>query len=78
MAALGTFFLGWLFAPLLPAGEIASYIAGLNRGGSFESIPDRSPPPVARRRQPLKDWLRAARTSMMGHDHELIPRRSPD
>lgn len=29
MAALGTFFLGWLFAPLLPAGEIPSYIAGL-------------------------------------------------
>ncbi|MBY8825130.1 ACR3 family arsenite efflux transporter [Sphingomonas colocasiae] len=29
MAALGTVFLGWLFAPLLPAGEIASYIAGL-------------------------------------------------
>lgn len=29
MALLGTFFLGWLFAPLLPAGEAASYIAGL-------------------------------------------------
>ncbi|QIG80966.1 ACR3 family arsenite efflux transporter [Stakelama tenebrarum] len=29
MAALGTFFLGWLFAPLLPADEIPSYIAGL-------------------------------------------------
>lgn len=29
MAALGTFFLGWLFAPVLPAGEIRSYIAGL-------------------------------------------------
>jgi len=29
MALLGTFFLGWLFAPLLPAGEIQSYIAGL-------------------------------------------------
>ncbi|WP_404365675.1 ACR3 family arsenite efflux transporter [Sphingomonas sp. MMS24-J45] len=29
MAALGTVFLGWLFAPLLPAGEIQSYIAGL-------------------------------------------------
>ncbi len=29
MAALGAFFLGWLFAPLLPAGEIPSYIAGL-------------------------------------------------
>lgn len=29
MAALGTLFLGWLFAPLLPAGEISSYIAGL-------------------------------------------------
>ena len=29
MAALGTFFLGWLFAPWLPAGEIQSYIAGL-------------------------------------------------
>lgn len=29
MAVLGTVFLGWLFAPLLPAGEIPSYIAGL-------------------------------------------------
>lgn len=29
MAALGTFFLGWLFAPLLPAAEVQSYIAGL-------------------------------------------------
>ncbi|MET1755916.1 ACR3 family arsenite efflux transporter [Novosphingobium sp. RD2P27] len=29
MAALGTLFLGWLFAPLLPASEIPSYIAGL-------------------------------------------------
>lgn len=29
MAALGTVFLGWLFAPLLPDGEIPSYIAGL-------------------------------------------------
>lgn len=29
MAALGTLFLAWLFAPLLPAGEIPSYIAGL-------------------------------------------------
>jgi len=29
MAALGTLFLGWLFAPLLPAGQIQSYIAGL-------------------------------------------------
>ena len=29
MAALGTFFIGWLFAPLLPAGQISSYIAGL-------------------------------------------------
>ena len=29
MAALGTFFIGWLFAPLLPAGETSSYIAGL-------------------------------------------------
>ncbi|MCW2394604.1 MULTISPECIES: ACR3 family arsenite efflux transporter [unclassified Sphingobium] len=29
MAALGTVFLAWLFAPLLPAGEIQSYIAGL-------------------------------------------------
>lgn len=29
MAALGTIFLAWLFAPLLPAGEIQSYIAGL-------------------------------------------------
>ncbi len=29
MALLATFFLGWLFAPLLPAGEASSYIAGL-------------------------------------------------
>ncbi len=29
MAALGTFFIGYLFAPLLPASEISSYIAGL-------------------------------------------------
>ncbi|RIA37388.1 ACR3 family arsenite transporter [Hephaestia caeni] len=29
MALLGTFFLGYLFAPLLPEGEISSYIAGL-------------------------------------------------
>lgn len=29
MAALGTFFIGWLFAPLLPDGEISSYVAGL-------------------------------------------------
>lgn len=29
MAALGAFFLGWLFAPWLPAGQIQSYIAGL-------------------------------------------------
>ena len=29
MAALGTFFIGWLFAPLLPASKISSYIAGL-------------------------------------------------
>ena len=29
MAALGAFFLGWLFAPMLPAREIPSYIAGL-------------------------------------------------
>jgi ACR3 family arsenite transporter len=29
MAALGTVFLGWLFAPLLPTAEIPSYIAGL-------------------------------------------------
>jgi ACR3 family arsenite transporter len=29
MAALGTFFIGWLFAPLLPPDEITSYIAGL-------------------------------------------------
>lgn len=29
MALLGTFFIGWLFAPMLPAGEIPSYIAGL-------------------------------------------------
>ena len=29
MAALGAFFIGWLFAPLLPASESSSYIAGL-------------------------------------------------
>lgn len=29
MALLGTLFLGWLFAPLLPAGQASSYIAGL-------------------------------------------------
>jgi len=29
MAALGTVFLSWLFAPLLPTAEIPSYIAGL-------------------------------------------------
>ncbi|MCX7588630.1 ACR3 family arsenite efflux transporter [Phenylobacterium sp. 58.2.17] len=29
MAALGAFFIGWLFRPYLPAGEIDSYIAGL-------------------------------------------------
>lgn len=29
MAALATLFIGWLFAPLLPGGEIPSYIAGL-------------------------------------------------
>ncbi|TFI58439.1 ACR3 family arsenite efflux transporter [Sphingomonas parva] len=29
MAALGTLFIGWLFAPLLPQAEIPSYIAGL-------------------------------------------------
>ncbi len=29
MALLGTFFIGHLFAPLLPTGEIPSYIAGL-------------------------------------------------
>ncbi len=29
MALLGTFFLGFLFAPLLDAGQISSYIAGL-------------------------------------------------
>ena len=29
MAALGWFFIGWLFRPLLPAGQIDSYIAGL-------------------------------------------------
>lgn len=29
MAALATIFIGWLFAPLLPSGEIPSYIAGL-------------------------------------------------
>lgn len=29
MALLGTIFIGWLFALLLPSGEISSYIAGL-------------------------------------------------
>ncbi len=29
MALLGTLFLGWLFRPPLPAGEVSSYIAGL-------------------------------------------------
>jgi arsenite transporter len=29
MAALGTFFIGWLFAPMLPSAETPSYIAGL-------------------------------------------------
>ena len=29
MAALGAVFIGWLFRPYLPAGEIDSYIAGL-------------------------------------------------
>jgi len=29
MAALAAFFIGWLFAPLLPPAEISSYIAGL-------------------------------------------------
>jgi ACR3 family arsenite transporter len=29
MALLGTVFIGWLFRPLLPAGQIESYIAGL-------------------------------------------------
>jgi ACR3 family arsenite transporter len=29
MLALGTFFIGYLFAPLLPADQISSYIAGL-------------------------------------------------
>ncbi|MDO6413442.1 ACR3 family arsenite efflux transporter [Sphingomonas sp. BIUV-7] len=29
MALLGTLFLGWLFLPLLPAGQAPSYIAGL-------------------------------------------------
>jgi arsenite transporter len=29
MAALATLFIGWLFAPMLPNGEIPSYIAGL-------------------------------------------------
>jgi arsenite transporter len=29
MTALATLFIGWLFAPLLPAAEIQSYIAGL-------------------------------------------------
>lgn len=29
MALLGSFFIGWLFRPLLPAGQIDSYIAGL-------------------------------------------------
>ncbi|MDP2733819.1 MAG: arsenical-resistance protein, partial [Hoeflea sp.] len=29
MAVMAWFFIGWLFAPLLPAGQINSYIAGL-------------------------------------------------
>ena len=29
MTLLGTVFIGWLFAPLLPAGQTSSYIAGL-------------------------------------------------
>ena len=29
MALLGAIFIGWLFRPLLPAGEISAYIAGL-------------------------------------------------
>jgi ACR3 family arsenite transporter len=29
MALLGWFFIGWLFAPYLPAGQVTSYIAGL-------------------------------------------------
>jgi len=29
MTLLGTVFIGWLFAPLLPAGQASSYIAGL-------------------------------------------------
>ncbi|WP_441252478.1 ACR3 family arsenite efflux transporter [Tardiphaga sp. 71_E8_N1_1] len=29
MALLGTFFIGYLFAPMLPAGQVSSYIAGL-------------------------------------------------
>jgi ACR3 family arsenite transporter len=29
MAAMATFFIGWLFAPMLPAEEISSYVAGL-------------------------------------------------
>ena len=29
MALLGSLFIGWLFAPLLPAGQVPSYIAGL-------------------------------------------------
>ncbi|SFL82812.1 arsenite transporter, ACR3 family [Bradyrhizobium sp. NFR13] len=29
MALLGTFFIGYLFAPMLPAGQTSSYIAGL-------------------------------------------------
>ena len=29
MAALGAFFIGWLFAPMLPSADIPSYIAGL-------------------------------------------------
>ncbi|RVT40342.1 ACR3 family arsenite efflux transporter [Sphingobium algorifonticola] len=29
MAALAAFFIGWLFAPWLPAGQVSSYIAGL-------------------------------------------------
>jgi ACR3 family arsenite transporter len=29
MVLLGAFFIGWLFSPLLPAGQASSYIAGL-------------------------------------------------
>jgi ACR3 family arsenite transporter len=34
MRMLGWLFIGWLFRPFLPAGQIDSYIAGLISRGS--------------------------------------------